>query len=154
MKCTSADHQKYGFGKRLWSGAICAVVCVVSVSDNAMAETAPLSDIGVTCSGSDTVSAQSLGALCDGLHHALATLYPDARFVLIDRVPADAEPFVALETFTANETNIEARLIWQAAGLPVTTGPRAGISIIDKTLTPAMHQTFLNRLVQDAALPF
>lgn len=129
-------------------------VVVVSGSDQAMAKTQSSSDISVTCTGSDAVSARALSSLCADLHKALEERYPNATFVLNHTVPAGTKAFVNLETFTASKANIDARLNWQTAGSAPVTGPRIGFSISDKDLTPDLQQKYLSRLVKETALPF
>lgn len=119
-----------------------------------MSQTTSPNDVAVICTADTAVPAETLGTLCLGLQQALIAQHPDARFALATDLPAKGAAFVAMEALVATKATIEARLTWQAAGRLPVTGPRAGFSISDKDLTPALQQKFLNRLVQDTTLPF
>lgn len=119
-----------------------------------MAQGQPFPDVTVSCTGADAVSSGTLASLCQNLQQTLAASFPATRFVLADTDPADAPAFVTLDTFRANRSGLEVQLRWQAAGAAPATGPRTGFSVSDTALIPALQQTFLSRLVRDAALPF
>lgn len=152
MEWPSAVQQKPR--NRYWFAALHAVFAILIGSEVIMAQTQSPAEISVTCTGGETVSAQTLALLCSGLHLALAEQHPNARFVLHDSVPEGAKAFVVLQAFTASKANIDAQLNWQAAGSAPVMGARTGFSITDKDLTPALQQKFLSRLVKDTALPF
>lgn len=132
----------------------CAAFAFVAAADMAIAETLPLPVIAVACIGRDGALAQKDDALCHGLRQALATKYPNARFVVSDTPPPKGNAFVTLETIASSTSSIEARLKWQAASALPVDGPRTRLSISDKDLSQKMRLNFLNRLVQDTALPF
>ncbi len=92
--------------------------------------------------------------LCAGLQTALTTKYPRLQFTRSKTKTTPASGSITLETFVANSVGIELRLIWQAAAQSKVEGPRHGFSVMDKALTPDMQLKFLNRVVQDTALPF
>lgn len=112
-----------------------------------------MQQIAVACTGTERVSADSLAVLCKSLQDALAAKYPNEGFVLTDGAEAKSAPNVTLETFTLNNTIIEARLNWQLNGESRTVGPRMGFSVTDIDMTPQMQRKFLASLVDGSALP-
>jgi hypothetical protein len=127
---------------------------LVGAVDLTMAQENAQNPISVFCTGTSQVSVPTQEMLCAGLQTSLTAKYPNLQFTRSKTNATAASGSITLETFVANSVGIELRLIWQAADQNTVEGPRHGFSVMDKALTPDMHLKFLNRVVQDTALPF
>ena len=110
--------------------------------------------IALSCSSTKGVPNETLNLLCAGLQTELAAKYPNATFVQPGSSAAPGAVVVMLEAYVANKAGLEAQLSWQTKGSPVATGPRMGLSVSNKDITPDMQMQFLHRLVNDVSLPF
>lgn len=132
------------------SGALFWPLC----ADMAKAQSQPSPPVQLHCSGANDVPAETQEMLCAGLQSALATKYPSRQFTRSTDTADKAKTTVTLQTFVANTYGMELRLGWRTPDRGNGEGPRLGFSIVDKAMTADMQLKFLNRVVQDTALPF
>lgn len=129
-------------------------LALIGAVDLTMAQAHAQSPVSVYCTGTNQVPVPTQEMLCAGLQTSLTAKYPSLQFTRSKTRTTSASGSITLETFVANSVGIELRLIWQAADQIKVEGPRHGLSVMDKALTPDMQLKFLNRVVQDTALPF
>ena len=134
--------------------AITGALFLLLVADMGKAQPQLLSPVHVQCSAENDVPAQTQEMLCAGLQVALATKYPSLKFTRSNDISDKAAASVTLQTLVANAYGMELRLNWQTPDRGTGEGPRLGFSIVDKAMTADMQLKFLNRVVQDTALPF
>lgn len=134
--------------------AICVTVLLQVTGKMTTAQTQQSLPILVQCNAASDVPSQTQEMLCAGLQTALSTKYPALLFAPSADKPDRTSTSVTLQTFVANAYGMELRLNWRTPDRGNGEGPRLGFSIVDKAMTADMQLKFLNRVVQDTALPF